>query len=92
MQLYNIIYKLFLQNFICIIWISTKPCVTPAEGMTAYRHKYAYNYTYTFNCDFLIIGKFGSLLYHCIDIMFNCVPRGYKYTWLYSMCITFGVT
>jgi hypothetical protein len=39
-------YKLFLQNFyLYIIWISTKPCITPAEGMNPYMHKYAYNYT-----------------------------------------------
>jgi hypothetical protein len=46
-----------------IIWISTKLCITPAERMNAYMHKYAYNYTYVCNCDSLIIGKFGSSLY-----------------------------
>jgi hypothetical protein len=54
----------FYKNlYLYIIWISTKPCRTPAEGMNAYWHKYAYNYTYICNCDFLIIGKFGSSLY-----------------------------
>jgi hypothetical protein len=58
------IYKSFLQKcYLYIIWISTKPCVTPVEGMNACRHKYAYNYTYICNCDFLIISKFGSSLY-----------------------------
>jgi hypothetical protein len=55
------IYKLLLQKFyLYIIWISTKPCITPVEGMNVYRHKYAYNYTYICNCGSLIIGKFGS--------------------------------
>jgi hypothetical protein len=31
--------------------------------MNAYRQKYAYNYTYIYNCDSLIIGKFGSSMY-----------------------------
>jgi hypothetical protein len=30
--------------------------------MNAYMNKYAYKYTYIFICDYLIIGKFGSLL------------------------------
>jgi hypothetical protein len=45
-----------------MIWVSTKPCVIPAEGMNAYMNKFAYKYTYICICDSLIIGKFGSLL------------------------------
>jgi hypothetical protein len=47
-----------------INWISTKPCITPAEGMNAYAYvnKYAYKYTYICICESLIIGKFESLL------------------------------
>jgi hypothetical protein len=38
--------QVFLQTFyLYIIWISTKSCITPAKGMNAYKHKYAYNYT-----------------------------------------------
>jgi hypothetical protein len=40
----------------------SKPCITPAEGVNVYMHKYAYNYTYICNFDALIIGKFGSSL------------------------------
>jgi hypothetical protein len=37
------IYKLFLQKILLhIIWIRTKPRITPAEGMNAYMHNYAY--------------------------------------------------
>jgi hypothetical protein len=55
------IYKLFFTKFyLHLIWISTKPFITTAEGINAYRHKYAYNYTYICNCDSLIIGKVGS--------------------------------
>jgi hypothetical protein len=32
-------YKYF---YVHIFWISTKPCVTPAEGIHAYMHKYGY--------------------------------------------------
>jgi hypothetical protein len=45
-----------------IIWINTKPCITPVEGMNAYRDKYAYKYTYICICDSLIIYTFRSLL------------------------------
>jgi hypothetical protein len=58
------IHKLFLQKFyLYIIWISTKPCITPVEGMKAYMRKYAYKYTYINNCDSLTIRKFWSSLY-----------------------------
>jgi hypothetical protein len=43
------IYKLFLQKlYLYVILISTIPCITPVEGINAYRHKYAYNYTQIF--------------------------------------------
>jgi hypothetical protein len=45
-----------------VLSTSTKPCITPVEGMNAIRHKFAYNYTYICICDSLIIGKFGSKL------------------------------
>jgi hypothetical protein len=32
--------------YVRTIWISTKPRITPAEGMNAYINKYAYKYTY----------------------------------------------
>jgi hypothetical protein len=36
------IYKFFYKYFyIHIIWISTKPCITPVEGMNASMNKYA---------------------------------------------------
>jgi hypothetical protein len=58
------ICKLLLQKlYLYIIWISTKPYVTSAEVMNAYIHNYAYKYTYIYNCNSLIIGKFGSSLY-----------------------------
>jgi hypothetical protein len=41
----------FYKNCIYIIWISTKSCITPVEGINACRHKYAYNYNYICNCD-----------------------------------------
>jgi hypothetical protein len=47
--------------YVRMIWVSTKPCITPAEGMNAYKNKYAYKYTYIRICNSLIIGKFGSL-------------------------------
>jgi hypothetical protein len=53
-------YKHF---YLYIIWISTKPCITPAEKINTYMHKYAYKYTYICNCDSSIIGKFSSSLY-----------------------------
>jgi hypothetical protein len=55
----------------------TKPCLTPAEGMNAYTHKYAYNYTYTCNRDSLITGKFGSSFYFVkgIDSYTRFVPH-----------------
>jgi hypothetical protein len=43
---------------VSIIWISTKPCITPVEGMNIYMHKYRF----IFICDSLIIGKFGNSL------------------------------
>jgi hypothetical protein len=42
--------------YVHMIWISTKPCMTPAEGMNAYINIYAYKYTYICICDSLIIG------------------------------------
>jgi hypothetical protein len=62
-------YKHF---YVYIIWISTKPCITPAEGMNAYMHKYAYKYTYICICDSLIIGKFGNPLYF---VKISCYTR-----------------
>jgi hypothetical protein len=61
----------FFENICCfykhfylyIIWVSTKLCITPAEGMNAYLHKCAYKYTYICICDSLIIGNFGNPLY-----------------------------
>jgi hypothetical protein len=55
----------FFSNYFYVnmIWISTKPCITPAEGMNAYMKKYAYKYTCIFICDSLIISKFGSLFW-----------------------------
>jgi hypothetical protein len=38
-------------------------CITPAEGMNAYMHKYAYKYTYICICESFTIGKFGNLLF-----------------------------
>jgi hypothetical protein len=41
-SVFEIIYKLFLQKlYLYIIWISTKPCITPAERINACRQKYA---------------------------------------------------
>jgi hypothetical protein len=61
-------YKLFLKYFyLCVIGISTKPCITPTEGMTAYLQKYAYKYTYLCIRDSLIIGNFGNPL-HSLEI------------------------
>jgi hypothetical protein len=31
-----------------MIWISIKPCKTPAEGIKAYANKYEYKYTYSY--------------------------------------------
>jgi hypothetical protein len=33
---------LFFYNhfYVCTVWISTKPCITPAEGMDAHMNKY----------------------------------------------------
>jgi hypothetical protein len=43
------IYKLFYKYFYAhVIWISTEPCITPAEGMNAYMNKCAYNYTHVY--------------------------------------------
>jgi hypothetical protein len=61
-------FFLFLKScfynhcYVHMIWISTKPCIAPAEGIIAYMNKYAYKYTYSCICDSLIIGKCGSLL------------------------------
>jgi hypothetical protein len=61
------IYKLFLQQFyLYIIWISTKPCITPVEGMNAYRHKYAYQYTYIHISVIVIPWLSVNLEAHCI--------------------------
>jgi hypothetical protein len=57
-------YKHFYLN---IIWISTKPYITPAEGNNAYLHKYAYKYTYIYICDSLIICNSGNPL-HFVEI------------------------
>jgi hypothetical protein len=56
-----------------MIWISTKPYITPAEGMNAYVNKYTYKYTYICICNSLIIGKFGSLL------QFGNIGRGTRF-------------
>jgi hypothetical protein len=53
--------KLVLQTFyLYIIWISTKPCIIPAEGMNACMHKYVYKYACACIFDSFIIGKFCS--------------------------------
>jgi hypothetical protein len=44
------IYRLFLHFYVYIIWISTKPCITPAEGINTYAQ-----YTYIFIYDSFII-------------------------------------
>jgi hypothetical protein len=55
---------LFFYNYFYVhtIWISTKPYITPPEGMNAYMNKYTYKYTYICICDSLIIAKFWRLL------------------------------
>jgi hypothetical protein len=50
----------FTKIYLHIIWISTKPCITPIEGMNAYRHRYAYNYTYICKCDWRARSKSKS--------------------------------
>jgi hypothetical protein len=57
------ISKLLLQKFyLYMIWINTKPCITPAKVMNAYMHKYAYNYTYIYVIPWLSV----NLEVHCI--------------------------
>jgi hypothetical protein len=48
--------------YVHVIWISTKPCETPAEGVNSHLHKYAYECTYICICDSLIISKIESLV------------------------------
>jgi hypothetical protein len=44
------IYKLFLQKcYLYIIWISTKPCITPAEGINTYIYTNS-AWKYNLNC------------------------------------------
>jgi hypothetical protein len=59
------IYKLFLQKcYLYIIWRSTKPCITPADGTNAYRHKYVYNYKYICNCHRMLCLKKTKFVSH----------------------------
>jgi hypothetical protein len=49
-------YKHF---YVCIIWISNKPCITPTEGMNTHAQICLQIYIFLYG-DALIIGRLGS--------------------------------
>jgi hypothetical protein len=57
-------YKYF---YVGTIWISTKPCITSAEGMNSYMDKY----TYIYICDSLLIAQDteGAVEGSCKNVM-----------------------